>query len=100
MDDINVALRSLPIDVNYVNQLSNDLVSTSNYLFKELDEIENYKDLATKAILKGNIDRSKFADVKILLEQAESFYDKLEFRKAYETAFSALEKINHKNGIN
>ena len=100
MDDISAIINKTPIDVSKINLLSNDLTTNSNLLFKEIDELLHYKELATETILEGNLNRTKFADVNALLEQAESFYDDFEFKKAYETSFNAIEKINHRNGLN
>ena len=57
-----------------------------------------YKEKAINAILIGNKERNKFADVNTLLDQAEELYFKYNFKEAFNYSTKALEKINYRDG--
>lgn len=99
LDEINNIIKDVPINVNKMNDSINSLTSITTNLYKSIDELKFYEESAKKSILIANRERNKFADVNVLLGQAENLYFNGDYKKANELTIQALEKISLKEGI-
>ena len=97
IDDISKILAKVPIDVNQVNQYQRELNDKTNNLVKEIQDLDNYKRLASEDILLVNRDRMKFAEINNLISQAETLYLSGDFKSAYDISEQALEKLNFRD---
>ena len=90
-------LAKVPIDVNQANQYQRELNDKTNNLVKEIQELDNYKRLASEDILLVNRDRMKFAEINNIISQAETLYLSGDFKSAYEMSEQALAKLNFRD---
>ena len=97
IDDISKILAKVPIDVNQANQYQRELNDKTNNLVKEIQELDNYKRLASEDILLVNRDRMKFAEINNIISQAETLYLSGDFKSAYEMSEQALAKLNFRD---
>ncbi len=97
IDDISKLLGKVPIDVNQVNQYQRELNDKTNNLVKEIQDLDNYKRLASEDILLVNRDRMKFAEINNIISQAETLYLNGDFKSAYDMGEQALEKLNFRD---
>ncbi len=98
LDKIHGLLSKVPLDVTSINELMNKLETLTSSIYKDIDDLLMYKEKAINAILIGNKERNKFADVNTLLDQAEELYFKYNFKEAFNYSTKALEKINYRDG--
>jgi len=99
LDVIQSLLKSLPINVNEVNNAAGVLRLKSSELFKSIDELNNYLKLSNENILLINRERYKFADVHNLLNQVETLYFSGQYKESYEMSESILKKIELKEKV-
>lgn len=97
IDDISKILMKVPIDVNQVNQYQRELNDKANNLVKEIQDLDNYRRLASEDILLVNRDRMKFAEINNIISQAETLYLSGDFKSAYEMSEQALNKLNFRD---
>lgn len=97
IDEISKYLSKVPIDVNQVNNVQRMLNDKTNNLVKEIQDLNNYKNLASEDILLVNRDRMKFAEINNIISQAETLYLSGDFKSAYEMSEQALSKLNFRD---
>jgi len=93
IDDIYKTLKSVPIDVNKVNDLTKKLNDTTNTIFTEIGEISHYKTLAEENIILVNRDRMKFTEINNIVSQAETLFLNGEYKSAYLMCEEARKKL-------
>ena len=97
IDDISKLLVKVPIEVNQVNQYQRELNDKTNNLVKEIQDLNNYRNLASENILLINRDRMKFAEINNIVSQAETLYLNGDFKSAYDMTEQALNKLNFRD---
>ena len=97
IDDISKLLVKVPIEVNQVNQYQRELNDKTNNLVKEIQDLNNYRNLASYNILLINRDRMKFAEINNIVSQAETLYLNGDFKSAYDMTEQALNKLNFRD---
>lgn len=86
LNQIDVAVKTKPIDVKYVNEKVEELKSISNILFEDVDKQLNDMKLAESAIVYDNQDRLHQSEVHNKLLEVEKDFYKGEFTKVYRVA--------------
>ena len=97
IDDISKLLVKVPIEVNQVNQYQRELNDKTNNLVKEIQDLNNYRNLASENILLINRDRMKFAEINNIVSQAETLYLNGDFKSAYDMTEQTLNKLNFRD---
>ena len=64
---------------------------------KEIQDLNNYRNLASENILLINRDRMKFAEINNIVSQAETLYLNGDFKSAYDMTEQALNKLNFRD---
>ena len=93
VDAIYKLLKSVPINVETVNDLTRELNEKANNLFAEIQEISHYKNLATENIMLINRDRAKFAEINNIISQAETLYVSGDYKSSYQMSEEAHSKL-------
>lgn len=99
MDNISRLLKTRPIDVNSLNELVNTLNTILSTTLEEIDNLNNYRMLASDNITFINRDRTKFNDVNNLLIQAESLYYSGEYKSSYDMSEVTINKLEDKEKV-
>ena len=86
LNQIDVAVKTKPIDVKYVNEKVEELKSVSNVLFDDVDKQISDMKLAESAIVYDNQDRLHQSEVHAKLLAVEKDFYNGEFTKVYRTA--------------
>ncbi len=99
MDLINNTLKLLPINVETLNDYSKELEEKSKNLFNEIQELNNFKLLATNNILFINREQYKFSDIHNYVMQAETLFKSCSFKSCYELTEEILNKLKDKEKV-
>jgi septation ring formation regulator len=93
VEDVFRCLREKPLNMKMVQKYLYEAADTVDHLYKRTEEhIENAR-LAERVIQYGNRYRSRNADLRESLEQAERAFRNYEYRSALEQAATAVEKV-------
>lgn len=92
--DIDICLKTEPIDVRKVNDLAEHLKEIANRFFDEVEEKYRDSSLAESAIVYANRDRNHQSDVNQQLSILEQSFFQGEFEKVYEDANSIYRRAH------
>ena len=94
LNEIDVALKTRPIDVNYVNERAEQLKTLGNDLFDEIENKYREAQLAESAIVYDNRDRVHQKDVHQQLLVLEEQFFMGDFLTAYHEANSLFKRMH------
>lgn len=100
IDDVIVLLKTVPINVNAVNQNMHDLTDKTNSIFMRVGDSKKYMNLSEEEIMYMNRERVKFSDVNVQLSQAESLFLNGDYAQCYQMSEDILKKIDAKDNLN
>ena len=100
MDEIYIILKTIPIDIDTLNGKVNELKTSSNSLFEKVEELNNYKLMATTNLLFINREQYKFADVHNHVLQAENLYFNGDYKESYVLTEDTLKILKDKEKVN
>lgn len=99
IDKIYSILKETPIDVHLLDETVDHLNDVSGRLFKNVDDLASFRELASDNILLINRDRMKFNDVNNQLSQVENLYFNGEYKSSYEMSETILKKLEDKDKV-
>ena len=94
INQIDILIKSKPIDVLAVNEKVEELKNTANGLFDEIEEKSREMQLAESAVVYANRDRNHQTDVDQQLRNLEEIFFTGEFDKVYRDA-TTIYRRNH-----
>lgn len=100
IDDVSVLLKTIPINVNLVNENMNELKNKTDLIFSRVGDANHYRNLSEEEIMFMNRERIKFSNVNVQLSQAESLYLNGDYEQCYQMSEEVLKKINAKENLN
>lgn len=100
MDEIYTVLKTIPIDIDTLNGKVNELKTSSSSIFEKVEELNNYKLMATTNLLFINREQYKFADVHNHVLQAENLYFNGDYKESYVLTEDTLKILKDKEKVN
>lgn len=100
LNDLDITLKVRPINVASINEMVEQLKSTANSLFDEVENKYREQQLAESAVIYCNRDRNHQADVHQQLSVLEKCFFQGEFVKVYHEATDIYKRTHVEDNLN
>ena len=100
LNDIDITIKQKPINVGAINEMVEQLKSTANTLFDDVENKYREQQLAESAIVYANRDRNHQADVHQQLSVLENNFFQGDFVKVYHEANNVYKRNHVEDSLN